>query len=103
MAELGTATGGTDISHDAQNNRFVGKTASGEDFFVEYNIESGGVLDAYHTFVPPSGRGCGLAKKLCVAIFEFAKAEKQLVRPSCTYISGNFLVKNPEYCEYAAE
>ena len=103
METAGNAKSGVDISHDKQNSRFVGTTAGGDEFFVEYNVEDSGTLNAYHTFVPTSGRGCGLARKLCVSLFEFAKQEKVLVRPSCTYISDSFLVKNPQYLEYAAK
>ena len=103
MEEARSKSSEVDINHDKQNNRFVGETASGDEFFVEYSVEHAGVLNAYHTFVPPSGRGCGLGSKLCVKLFEFAEKEKHLVKPSCTYISDNFLVKNPKYLEFVAK
>ena len=100
LKETPTTAVAAGIIHDQPNNRFVGNTESGDEFYLQYNTEKGGVIDAYHTFVPPSGRGCGLAGKLCVAIFDFAKTEKLKVKPSCSYISGHFLVKNPDYSKY---
>lgn len=52
------------------------------------------VLDLTHTFVPPSGRGKGIAKILCDAAFEFARLEGVAIRPSCSYLTDTYLVKN---------
>ena len=81
------------ISHDVLGKRFVGKTNRGDEYYLEYNIFEGKVLDAHHTFVPVNGRGKRLAEKLTFACFEFAKKEQLLVQPSCSYISSTFLKK----------
>ena len=73
--------------------------SAGESAHIDYVLsERGGIkcMDLVHTFVPPSGRGLGLAGKLCDAAFEYATANSYRVIPSCTYISGRYLEKNPE-------
>ena len=51
------------------------------------------VMDLTHTFVPPSGRGKGIAKILCDEAFAFAQQNNVAIRPSCTYLSQTYLVK----------
>lgn len=51
------------------------------------------VMDLVHTFVPPSGRGQGIAKKLCDEAFVFAHQNDLAVRPSCSYLSDTYLVR----------
>jgi predicted DsbA family dithiol-disulfide isomerase/predicted GNAT family acetyltransferase len=88
------------ISHDVLGKRFVGKTNRGDEYYLEYNIFEGKVLDAHHTFVPVNGRGKRLAEKLTFACFEFAKKEQLLVQPSCSYISSTFLKKYPDFLKF---
>ena len=57
------------------------------------------VIDLAHTFVPPAGRGKGLAGKLCRSAFAHAKAEGFLVRPTCSYVSDTFIKRHPEFAE----
>lgn len=59
-------------------------------------------MDMYETFVPPEYRGKGVAGKLVEAAFKHCAASDVLVRPSCTYISGRFVPKHPEYEEILA-
>ena len=90
----------TDVSHDGVAKRFFGKTSRGDEFFLEYDIYEEKILDAHHTFVPSSGRGQGLAEKLTIACFEFAKNKQLLVQPSCSYISNTFLKRYPKYIQF---
>ena len=97
-----TSSMSKDIRHDADNNRFVGVADNGDEYYVEYNLLEQNVLDCVHTFVPPSGRGKGLAGKLVVAAFEYCIKNNCKIKPSCTYISDTFLKKekNSRYLEY---
>lgn len=54
----------------------------------------------YHTFVPESERGKGIAEKLALAAFEFAEENKLKVKPDCEYIV-RFLEKHSEFRKYA--
>lgn len=57
------------------------------------------VLDLQHTFVPSSFRGQGVAARLCVAAFEYAKDKGLLVQPTCSYVSDTFLPRHPEWAD----
>ena len=85
----------TDVQHDAAGSRFVAKL-EGYEATLMYR-KTGYQLDLYHTYVPEVFRGRGLAEQLCKAAFEYAKAEGLTVIPSCSYISGAYLKRHPEY------
>ena len=76
-------------------DRFV-VTATPDKGFLSFEVTDG-VLDMQHTFVDGSLRGQGIAGLLCTFAFEHSRASALKVRPTCTYISGNFLRKHPEY------
>ena len=84
-----------EVKHDAAGNRFV-ITQEGNEALLQYRLSSG-TIDFYHTFVPEALRGKGLAEKLCLAAFEHAKQQKLKVIPSCSYVSGAYLKRHPEY------
>jgi predicted GNAT family acetyltransferase len=48
-------------------------------------------MDIEHTFTIPAARGKGIAGQLATAAFAYAKARGMAVKPSCPYISGNYL------------
>ncbi len=84
-----------EVEHDAANHRFVVKH-EGYEACLMYRL-NGNQLDLYHTYVPEVFRGKGMAEKLCKAAFEHAKAKNLTVIPSCSYISGPYLKRHPEY------
>lgn len=55
------------------------------------------VLDLYHTEVPPSLQGKGIAGQLVRGVFRYAQEQGMAVRPSCSYVSDTWLPRNPEY------
>ncbi|MBI2104810.1 MAG: N-acetyltransferase [Candidatus Omnitrophica bacterium] len=83
------------VIHDRAGSRFCVKL-SGFEACLMYR-QSGKTLDLYHTYVPEVFRGKGVAERLCKAAFEHAKAEGLTVIPSCSYISGAYLKRHPEY------
>jgi len=72
------------VTHNAQASRFE-LTVEGWLCRVDYRQE-GGVMDVYHTEVPPALEGRGLASRLVAAVFEYARAHSFKVRPSCSYV-----------------
>lgn len=78
--------------------KFYMATPGGEAELL-YRIE-GNIMVIYHTFVPESERGKGLAEKLAFPAFEFAKEKSMKVRPDCPYIP-KFIEKHPELREYS--
>ena len=84
-----------EVQHDAGGNRFCVKM-EGYEACLMYR-RAGQELDFYHTYVPEVFRGRGIAEKLCKAAFEYAKANRLAVIPSCSYISDAYLKRHPEY------
>ena len=84
-----------DVVHDPAGNRFCVKL-QGYEACLMYRL-TGKTLDLYHTYVPEVFRGRGIAEALCKAAFEHAKAGGLTVIPSCSYISGAYLRRHPEY------
>ena len=84
-----------EVVHDQPGRRFC-VTLSGYEACLMYNRQ-GPQLDLYHTYVPEIFRGRGIAEKLCKAAFEYAKATRLTVIPSCSYISDAYLKRHPEY------
>ncbi len=66
-----------------KDGRFYAAT-SGGDAELLYRIE-GSVMIIYHTFVPESERGKGIAEELATHAFKFAKKKRLKVRPECPY------------------
>ena len=84
-----------EITHDQAGGRFCVKL-QGYEACLMYRRQ-GQELDLYHTYVPEVFRGRGIAEQLCKAGFEYAKANQLTVIPSCSYISGAYLKRHPEY------
>ncbi len=57
----------------------------------------GNTLDFYHTYVPPKVRERGLAEKIVETGFRYAKEHGFKVIPTCSYVSGVFLPRHPEF------
>ena len=84
-----------EVRHDPAGRRFCA-ALEGYEACLMYRL-TGKELDLYHTYVPEVFRGRGIAEKLCKAAFEHAKANGLAVIPSCSYISGAYLRRHPEY------
>lgn len=89
------------ITHEQETKRFVIKLPGGEEAELQYHLQ-GQMMDMYHTYVPESARGQGLAEKLAAAAFEYAQSQNLKVVPSCPYISRAFLARHPEWKKLAA-
>lgn len=83
------------VEHDTARNRFVAALEGYEACLMYRRV--GNELDLYHTYVPEVFRGRGIAEQLCRTAFEYAKANHLTVVPSCSYISGAYLKRHPEY------
>ena len=81
--------------HDETAHRFC-VALQGYEACLMYRL-SGKAVDLYHTYVPEVFRGRGIAEQLCKAAFDYAKAKGLTVIPSCSYISGAYLKRHPEY------
>jgi len=84
-----------DVRHEREHKRFC-VALEGYEACLMYRL-AGKEIDLYHTYVPEVFRGRGIAEQLSKAAFEYAKAEGLTVIPSCSYISGAYLKRHPEY------
>ena len=89
------------VDHDQSAHRFC-ITLEGYEACLMYRL-TGNEIDLYHTYVPEVFRGRGVAEQLCKAAFEYAKAKGLTVVPSCSYISGAYLKRHPEYAPIAKQ
>lgn len=90
------------ITHDEQGRRFVMVLGEdGQEATLQYE-RRGEVLDFYSVFVPPQFRGRGHAGRIVIAGFDYAKEQGLKVRPTCPFISGEFLPRFPQYQELVA-
>ena len=86
---------GITVTHDRSGSRFCVRL-EGYEACLMYRLH-GQELDFYHTYVPEVFRGRGIAERLCKAGFEYAKANRLTVLPSCSYVSDAYLKRHPEY------
>ena len=89
------------VHHDAARQCFS-VSLQGEEACLMYCL-NGTAVDLYRTYVPDAFRGWGIAEQLCRAAFEYAKAKALTVIPSCSYISGAYLKRHPEYISLVQE
>ena len=83
-----------EVLNDLQGSRFV-LDVNGQKVYVLY-AEDKETIDLYSTYTPPQLRGQGLAEKVVLAAFEYAKEKNLKVIPSCRYVR-KFLEKHPEF------
>jgi predicted GNAT family acetyltransferase len=82
------------IEHRPQEQRFVAEFASGE-AELRYALPTPGVIDLQHTAVPEGERGHGVAEALARAAFDYARAHKLRVIPTCPFVRS-WLTRHPE-------
>ena len=68
----------------------------GETAWLEFERDDHGWMTLWHTEVPPSLRGRGIAAILARTALEYARDEKLKVDVICPIVAG-FIHKNPEF------
>jgi predicted GNAT family acetyltransferase len=87
-----------DIRHEAARRRFAAAVGQDREAVLEYRVAASGVLDYYHTFVPPEARGRGVASEITSFALDYARAHGYLVRPSCPFVA-RFVAVHPEFAD----
>ncbi len=82
------------VVNDLQGSRFV-LDVNGQEVYVLY-AEDKETLDLYSTYTPSELRGQGLAEKVVLAAFEYAKEKNLKVLANCWYVR-KFIEKHKEY------
>jgi uncharacterized protein len=83
-----------EVINDLLGSRFV-LDVNGQEVYVLY-AEDKLTLDLYSTYTPSKLRGQGLAEKVVLAAFKYAREKKLKVIPSCWYVR-RFLEKHKEF------
>ncbi len=74
-----------DISHDADNGQFYLQSNEGR-AYLAYRQAGDDTLDLYHTSVPETLQGEGVAAALTERALRFAEENGYKVVPSCPYV-----------------
>lgn len=62
---------------------------------LRFRQSGDGVVDLYSTFVPPEGRGLGVAARLVRVALDDLRRKGQKIIPTCSYL-GTYLDRHPE-------
>ena len=73
------------VEHDEAKRRFVLHLPAG-DAELDYERPDPGTINLRHTEVPKEERGHGAAAELAKAAFEYARAQKLRVIPTCRFV-----------------
>jgi len=78
-------------------NRFY-KTVEGLNCELEYMICDNNTINFFHTYVPESLRGRGIAGEIIREGIDYAIANKYRIIPTCSAVR-TYMDRNPEYRE----
>jgi len=73
----------------------------GETAWLEFERDDRGWMTLWHTEVPPSMRGRGIAQTLARTALEYARDEKLKVDVICPIVAA-YIRKNPEFSNLVA-
>jgi predicted GNAT family acetyltransferase len=75
--------------HDKVQKKFIIET-NGREAFLAYRVLDDHTLEFFSTFVPPEGRGQGVAKHLVEAGVSYARGKGLKIEPTCSYVAQHF-------------
>lgn len=74
------------VQHQIEQQQFIIDLGS-EQALVKYNLDPAALhLHFYHTYVPVSARGKGIANQLVATALDWAKAQNYSISSSCSYV-----------------
>lgn len=82
------------VAHNEAASRFE-VTVQGQHSELSYRRDDNRILFT-HTFVPPALRGRGIAGKMAQAALEYARENKLVAVPLCSYMAS-YIRRHPEY------
>ena len=62
---------------------------------LRFHQKPGAAVDLFSTFVPPAGRGRGVAARLVGVALDDLRAKGEKIIPTCSYL-GTYLERHPE-------
>lgn len=76
------------IEHQPERQRFIGVLVNTEEqALLTYQLLGNDRINFDYSFVPPSFRGHGVAKRLVDAGFAWAQSEERQIQASCSYVA----------------
>ncbi|KYQ90140.1 hypothetical protein DLAC_08728 [Tieghemostelium lacteum] len=88
-----------EFKHNPAKKEFELKVDNGDKAFIAYNLYNKNEYDLYHTFVPDSQRGKGLAGILAKKSMDWIASQNAKALPSCSYLA-KWVTTNPQYANY---
>jgi uncharacterized protein len=88
------------IRHEPAARRFT-TAVEGSVAFIHYRELAGHVLDLDHTYVPPAGRGRGIASQLAAHTLRYARDCGYKVLPTCPFIAA-YIDRHAEFHDLRA-
>jgi hypothetical protein len=86
-----------EIIHDEQGSEFY-CLIEGLKSFLSYSENNSGLIEIYHTFVPPGLRNRGIAGKLIAGAVLYAQKSGKKIIATCSY-AENYFARHPEFKE----
>ena len=83
------------VVHRENSNWFFIKLGQGKAAYIKYT-RTDDTISVDHTYTPEEFRGRGLARRLMLAVIEYAKRNNLRIIPNCSY-AQYFFEKNPEF------
>jgi predicted GNAT family acetyltransferase len=84
-----------EIYHEPEAGQFIARVA-GMEAVLEYRRVDATTLDYYHTFVPPTLRGRGIASELTEHALRHALEHGRKLVPTCPFVA-RFIDRHPEF------
>lgn len=81
------------LTHNTEASRFE-QTVDGLLCVADYRL-AGSTMTLFHTEVPPSLAGRGIAAALVAAALAHARQQGRRVRPTCSYVAS-YMQRHPE-------
>lgn len=89
------------VQHQPDQHRFVIRLPEGH-ALVDYRLAEPKIMEMYHTFVPSTVRGRGIASKLVTGALEYARSNGFKIIPACWYVAA-FVESHPEFNDVVAD
>ena len=89
-----------EVVHREKSNWFFIKLGRGKAAYIKYT-RIGSAISIDHTYTPEEYRGRGIAKRLMLAVIDYAKQNNLKIIPNCSY-AQYFFQKHPEYTDLVA-
>lgn len=84
-----------DILNNKQKFQFEAHLPDGEIAHIEYRWKKGAMV-IMHTWVPPSGRGQGVAVELIKYVLDYVRIHGLKIIPYCPF-TADYIKEHPEY------